>query len=55
MYRLHFRFIETAGEYFAYPSHASRQRRWNIYGIGLPDEVLRKIYRDNAVGLLTRS
>ncbi|MHB8302358.1 MAG: amidohydrolase family protein [Acidobacteriaceae bacterium] len=55
MYRLHFRFLETADEYFEYPSHASRQGRWNIYGIELPDEVLRKIYRDNAVGLLARS
>jgi predicted TIM-barrel fold metal-dependent hydrolase len=55
MYRLHFRFLETADEYFAYPSHASRQGRWNIYGIELPEEALRKIYRDNAAGLLTHS
>ncbi len=55
MYRLHFRFLETADEYFEYPSHASRQGRWNIYGIDLPDDVLKKIYRDNAVGLLAHS
>lgn len=54
MYRLHYRFLETADEYFEYPSHASRQGRWNIYGIFLPDDVLRKIYRDNALRLLTR-
>jgi predicted TIM-barrel fold metal-dependent hydrolase len=52
MYRLHFRFLETADEYFDYPSHASRQGRWKIYGIDLPDDVLRKVYRDNAVRLL---
>ena len=52
MYRLHFRFLETADEYFEYPSHASRQGRWNIYGLYLPDEVLSQIYRDNALKLL---
>ena len=52
MYRLYYRFLETADEYFDYPSHASRQGRWKIYGINLPDEVLRKIYRENALKLL---
>jgi predicted TIM-barrel fold metal-dependent hydrolase len=52
MYRLHYRFLETADEYFEYPSHASRQGRWNIYGLFLPDDVLRKIYRENALRLL---
>jgi hypothetical protein len=51
-YRLHFRFFETDDQYFEYPSHASRQGRWNIYGIHLPPDVLRKIYRDNALRLL---
>ena len=54
MYRLYFRFLETADEYFEYPSHASRQGRWNIYGIFLPPNVLRKVYRDNALKLLKR-
>lgn len=53
MYRLYFRFLETADEYFEYPSHASRQGRWNIYGLYLPDEVLRKVYRENALRLLS--
>ncbi len=48
MYRLHYRFFETFDEYFDYPSHASRQGRWQIYGIGLPQEVLVKLYRANA-------
>jgi predicted TIM-barrel fold metal-dependent hydrolase len=52
MYRLYFRFLETADEYFEYPSHASRQGRWNIYGLNLPDDVLRKVYRENALRLL---
>ena len=52
MYRLWFRFLETADEYFEYPSHASRQGRWNIYGLFLPDDVLRKVYRENALRLL---
>ena len=52
MYRLYYRFLETADEYFEYPSHASRQGRWNIYGIFLPDDVLRKVYRENALKLM---
>jgi predicted TIM-barrel fold metal-dependent hydrolase len=52
MYRLYFRFLETADEYFEYPSHASRQGRWNIYGLHLPDDVLRRVYRENALRLL---
>ncbi|GGH17232.1 amidohydrolase family protein [Silvibacterium dinghuense] len=54
MYRLYFRFLETADEYFEYPSHASRQGRWNIYGLFLPDDVLKKVYRDNALKLLPK-
>ncbi len=52
MYRLYYRFLETADEYFEYPSHASRQGRWQIYGLFLPHEVLRKVYRENALKLL---
>lgn len=52
MYRLYFRFLETDDEYFEYPSHASRQGRWNIYGLHLPDDVLRRVYRENALRLL---
>jgi predicted TIM-barrel fold metal-dependent hydrolase len=52
MYRLYFRFLETADEYFEYPSHASRQGRWNVFGLFLPSEVLEKIYRTNALKLM---
>lgn len=53
-YRLHFRFFETEDEYFDYPSHASRQGRWKVYGINLPKDVLRKLYRENALRLLPK-
>ncbi len=52
MYRLYYRFLETADEYFDYPSHASRQGRWQVHGLYLPQEVLRQIYRENALALL---
>ena len=54
MYRLYYRFLETADEYFEYPTHASGQGRWNIYGLDLPEDVLRKVYRENALRLLPR-
>ena len=51
--RLYYRFLETPAEYVPYsPSPAPRQGNWRIYGIDLPDEALRKIYRDNAHGLI---
>ena len=52
MYRAHYRFFETDDEYFDYPSHASRQGRWQIYGLALPDAVLERIYRGNAMAML---
>lgn len=52
MYRAHYRFFETEDEYFDYPSHASRQGRWQIYGLALPDSVLERVYRENAIALL---
>jgi predicted TIM-barrel fold metal-dependent hydrolase len=55
MYRAHYRFFETDDEYFDYPSHASRQGRWQIYGLALPDAVLERIYRGNAMTLLAMS
>ncbi len=52
MYRTYYRFLETADEYFDYPSHASRQGGWCIYGVFLPDNVLERMYRTNALKLL---
>ncbi len=54
MYGLYYRFLETADEYFKYPSHASKQGRWNVCGLYLPDDVLLKIYRENALRLLVK-
>ncbi len=52
-YRLAFRFLETDDEYFAYdPAPIPPQGRWNIYGLGLPDSVLRRVYFDNAKRIL---
>jgi predicted TIM-barrel fold metal-dependent hydrolase len=49
MYRRHYRFLETRDEYFSYDGHEiPRQGRWQIYGLFLPDDVLRKVYADNA-------
>ena len=48
-YRVYYRFLETADEYFNYGlQEIPRQGRWMIYGIDLPDEVLEKIYYKNA-------
>jgi predicted TIM-barrel fold metal-dependent hydrolase len=54
MYRTHFRFLETADECFDYAPDADipPQGRWRIYGVFLPDEVLKKVYHDNAAALL---
>jgi predicted TIM-barrel fold metal-dependent hydrolase len=53
MYQCYFRFLETLDEYFDYaPSPTPPQGRWKIYGIGLPDEILSKVYQDNAVRIL---
>jgi predicted TIM-barrel fold metal-dependent hydrolase len=49
MYRCYFRFLETEDEYFDYaPSAVPPQGRWKIYGIALPDAILRKVYHNNA-------
>jgi len=57
-WRPHFRFFETEDEYFDHPAQmlspqgAPLHGRWKIYGIGLPDDVLRKIYYQNALRYL---
>ena len=49
----HWRFLETWDEYFPYEDNPfPPQGLWNIYGIGLPDAVLRKVYSENAVRLI---
>jgi predicted TIM-barrel fold metal-dependent hydrolase len=52
-YRLYYRFLESADEYFNYNTgDIPRQGRWHIYGLHLPDDVLLKIYQSNARRLL---
>ena len=53
LYEIYYRFLETEDEYFDYaPAPKPPQGRWRIYGVGLPDAVLRKIYYENAERLL---
>ena len=47
MYQNYFRWLETADDYFPYAQYPA-QGRWMIYGLGLPDDVLEKVYHLNA-------
>lgn len=47
MYRNYFRWLETSDDAFDYSGYPG-QGRWEIYGIGLPDPVLEKVYHLNA-------
>jgi uncharacterized protein len=53
MFRVTFRILETADEHF-YPAYFNKYH-WPLYGFRLGDEVLKKIYRDNAFDLLIRT
>jgi len=46
-YPPYFRVLETADDYFPY--YRRRHAFWRIYGLDLPDEVLRKLYYANAL------
>jgi predicted TIM-barrel fold metal-dependent hydrolase len=50
MYRVTFRLLETSDEHF-YPAYF-RKYHWPMHAWALPDEVLKKIYRDNALKLV---
>ena len=53
LYEIYYRFLETEDEYFDYaPAPIPPQGRWRIYGIGLPESILRKVYYENAARLL---
>jgi predicted TIM-barrel fold metal-dependent hydrolase len=48
-YGTYYRFLETRDEYFNYGrEQPPRAGRWQIYGLDLPDDVLRKVYAGNA-------
>lgn len=53
LYRNNFRWLETADEYFDYWG-APGEGRFEIYGLALPDDVLKKIYHENAERLFAR-
>jgi len=46
----YFRVLETADEYFPY--HKKYHAYWAMYGLDLPDEVLKKVYYKNALKLI---
>ena len=55
-YRLYYRFLETDDEYFSYNTYdPPGQGRWYAYGLYLPDEVLKKVYHQNAERLILRA
>ncbi|MDM9631732.1 amidohydrolase family protein [Robiginitalea aurantiaca] len=48
----YFRVLETADEYFPY--HKKYHAFWAMYGMDLPDDVLRKVYYQNALKILPK-
>ncbi len=49
-YMTYFRVLETQDEYFPY--HKKYHAFWRMYGMGLTDEILKKIYYKNALKLI---
>jgi predicted TIM-barrel fold metal-dependent hydrolase len=51
-YPYYWRVFETADEYFDY--YRSYHAFWKLYGMDLPDDVLRKVYYANALRIIPR-
>ena len=49
-YATYFRVLETEDEYFPY--HKKYHAFWAMYGMGLPDPILKKIYYKNALRIV---
>ena len=49
-YYTYFRVLETGDEYFDY--YRKRHAHWKMYGLDLPDSVLRKVYYQNALQVI---
>ncbi|WP_138483115.1 amidohydrolase family protein [Dyadobacter bucti] len=49
-YATYFRVLETEDEYFPY--HKKYHAFWRMYGMGLSDEVLKKLYYKNALKII---
>ena len=53
LYEIYYRFLETEDEYFDYaPAKVPPQGRWRIYGLGLPQSILEKVYNQNVARVL---
>ncbi len=52
-YAIYFRFLETADEHFPHSTEdVPLMGRWAISGVDLPDDVLTKVYADNALRIV---
>jgi uncharacterized protein len=49
-YATYFRVLETEDEYFPY--HKKYHAFWRMYGLGLPDSILKKVYYKNALRII---
>ncbi|WP_286744704.1 amidohydrolase family protein [Roseivirga sp. UBA1976] len=49
-YHTYFRVLETKDEYFPY--YKKYHAFWRMYGLGLPDEILKKVYYKNALRII---
>lgn len=49
-YPTYFRVLETEDEYFPY--YKKYHAFWRMYGLGLPDEILKKLYYKNAIRII---
>ena len=49
-YTTYFRVLETNDEYFPY--HKKYHAFWRMYGMGLPDGILKKVYYQNALRII---
>ncbi|QEH39536.1 amidohydrolase family protein [Chitinophaga sp. XS-30] len=49
-YSTYFRVLETADEYFPY--HKKYHAFWRMYGMNLPDNILKKVYFRNALKII---
>lgn len=51
-YATYFRVLETDDEYFPY--HKKYHAFWRMYGMALPDDILKKVYYKNALRIIPR-
>lgn len=49
-YYTYFRVLETSDEYFPY--YKKYHAFWRMYGLGLPDDILKKVYYGNALRII---